>query len=116
MAQRLRFDPNVNAALSCSASDGGPTPASLRATAVASILLWLGTAPFPLTAAALGLAPPELLGVSGRGAVLSCLVSYGAMILAYIGGIQQATALHADNRTQGRAWVLVVAGIVVRYD
>lgn len=105
MAQPLRFEPNATVAATA--------PRAPRAAATAASLLWLGTAPFPLAAAALAFAPPATLGVAGRSALLSCLTSYGAMILAYIGGIQQATALHADNRAH-EAWPLVVAGIGVR--
>jgi hypothetical protein len=111
----LRFDPNVTIASpdAEAAARQGAAPAGAAAAATATALLWLGTTPFPAAAAALAAAPLELLNTAGRGALVNCLVSYAAMILAYIGGIQQATALHADAAT-GSAWPLVVAGIGVR--
>lgn len=98
------FDRNVTVA--------APEPEVPGAGDVAAVLLWLGTLAFPLAALGLALTPAELMLPSYRGAALGCLVSYGAMILAYIGGIQQAAAVHADGARAG-AWPLVVAGIGV---
>ena len=98
------FDRNVTIA--------APAPEIRRAGDVATGLLLLGTLPFPLAAVALALAPAEVLLPSYRGAAAGCLVSYAAMILAYIGGVQQAAAVHADGARAG-AWLLVVAAIGV---
>lgn len=61
-------------------SDPAPKP---PIPAVALALGWLGVAPFAVLAAALHMAAPDTVTLAQR-----ALISYGAIILAFMGGVQ----------------------------
>ena len=61
---------------------------------VACVLLNLGTAVFPVAVAALNTFP---LSAPDTARLLTCLLSYSCVILAFIGGIQQAAAISGSE-------------------
>ena len=79
--------------------------------AVAGVLLQLGTTPF--VAALLALGPVSVASDVAR--LLSCLLSYSSIILAYIGGLQQAAAVSGADGPPRRASLapLVVGAILL---
>lgn len=95
------------------------------AALLATFLVYVGSLPFAMAAALLLLlpqesqqdAPPDGYGLppmllsavlaSPRTAAVSCLTSYAAMILSFIGGLQQAAGLVAGEPR------LVAAGIAI---
>jgi hypothetical protein len=99
-------------------SDTGPPPSPTLVLSgdIATAVLCLGTTPFVLATGVLlqssavdggAEQPAALLTTDERSAVCACLVSYAAMILAFIGGLQQAAALAGGEPR------LVVAGVGV---
>ena len=69
---------------------------------VACFLLNLGTAVFPVAVAALSTVP---LSAPDTARLLTCLLSYSCVILAFIGGIEQAAAISGSERAPAMvAW------------
>jgi hypothetical protein len=85
--------------------------ASTPARTVATCVLWLGTAPFVCAVAALAAAAKQAAApdsaATAAAVIIPCLTSYAAMILAFIGGLEQAAALAGEEPR------LVIAGVAL---
>ena len=77
----------------------------------ACILLYLGTTVFPVAVVLLNTCP---LGAPAAARLLTCLLSYSCIILAFIGGIQQAAAVSGSEPpvpVSAREWPALVVPV-----